>query len=409
MQKHQQPGRLHRFTQGAGVSQGPGEGIEGGVVAERKAVIAGQNVEMQDGVELVVAGQLRLDNLGLRKQRGRLAQDVQRGLRVVGALGGEAQIGHGRGEIGGLGQRPAGVRLAPGRVGEAVDGGQARPGPGAFTPVVGQGQLGQHRLGVVPLAHQVGVDEVAVGLGLAIEVDRRLAEHVVHVAGLADHPLAGGGSGAHGQRQAARLAVLGRDPDQFAADAGLVAQPGAQEAFQFADGDAGAGNLHLGVAGPGGGVAGRAAHALGLAVEGGQVVEQLGGQHLAGNALGGQVGRGGKGLDDQPVVVGGVPDHEPQRRGRRDARQAGQALEDHPHPLRGDLHQDQAVVVDQQGAGRTVGRRSGALRLERDLHGIKGGGQVGGRGRRLTGHQRPPRGNTAYNENKAQPPETPSL
>ncbi len=149
----------------------------------------------------------------------------------------------------------------------------------------------------------------------------------------------------------------------------LVTEPAVQEALQLADGDAGLGDVHL----QGVGLVG--AHALGIGeritvgrrADGGDTAHQVLGQGLAGGAPGGEVGRGGEGLDHQAVVLARLPGHDPDTAGQDQAEDDGQQLQADAQPV---AEVSERRMAAAQGA---VLKQVLALQLGQ---GALGGGQV---------------------------------
>ena len=207
---------------------------------------------------------------------------------------------------------------------------ERRPAGGGPAPILGRSGPGELDVGgqrLVGLAVAGEIDRIAIGLGGGIERLRRLGGQRVDVGLGALDGLAGRRPRPRGHRQARGGA------HHIAGDAGLMAEPLAQVAVQFAEGDAGLGNLHLDVVAPVLGIGrGRSGgHGLGLQLR--QPVEHASGHHLAGQAALGEVGRHGEGRDGQAMVLVRLPGHDGHRRCNRQADDRGHHLQQGLHPV----------------------------------------------------------------------------
>ncbi len=97
-------------------------------------------------------------------------------------------------------------------------------------------------------------------------------------------------------------------------------------ALELVDRDPCLGDLHLDVLAPVVGIGGRRARGVGGQLHGGDLVQQLGGHHLAGQAALGQVGRDREPLDHQAVVVDGLPDGDAEHDDRGESHHPHHAL-----------------------------------------------------------------------------------
>ncbi len=238
------------------------------------------------GPELQVAGDVQGD-LVVASQ-GLLARQRDLGLDGGVAAEGEglARMDAGRGEVAMIVQ---------------VEGGPPGIGPAVLAGRAMRGQVGDDGEGLVDAGVLVQVLGEAIGLAVAVDGLGRLLLQGVEIGRRALEGLgriiaqAGGDGDARG-----RVVDL-------AGDVAGVAQAVAQQLLQLAEGQPGLGDLQLDVVAP------VVLEGVGRAVRPGgrlhglELVEEAGGDHLAGQAAAGQVGRDREGVDHQAMVVVGLP------------------------------------------------------------------------------------------------------
>ncbi len=310
---------------------------------------------------------------GLAMARFQVAHDLQVGLVIHPE----------EGEVGIERQPFAEERVTGARVGLEQPLAKQAPGPLGRRPVGREPAADNEGVRRPVLLHQI--DAVAIGLGAG---EQGLGAPLQQAVEVGFSPRGG----------VSRLAASAdREPqtvsgvEDLATDVGLVAQPFAQVALQLRDRDPRLGNLHLDLVAPVVAVARRRAPGVGLGLQRAQPILELIGEHLAGQAAGGEVGRRGEGLDHQPLVGGRLPDQGGDEQADGRGAQGQEDLQSDPQPVGEvlkaevlELHlQVMALVGDQLAL---VVQEGGRLRVHRPARAAGGApehqGDGGGIGRR---------------------------